>query len=119
LYFLDLKGIAKEEFYRVTGISASNFKGSGLKSDIGGDKIVKILSCYQNLNPEWLLTKIGSVEKNNSNFEVKEHVAVFPVASVTLNVLVVTPTGNVEPLGRPLVCVVVWPEQLSVPTGAV
>ena len=50
---------------------------------------------------------------------VKEHVAVFPEASVTLKVLVVTPTGNVEPLGRPLVCVVVCPEQLSVPTGAV
>jgi len=40
---------------------------------------------------------------------VKEHVAVFPDASVTLKVLVVTPTGNVEPLARPLVCVVVLP----------
>ena len=49
---------------------------------------------------------------------VKEHVAVFPTASVTLNVLVVTPTGNVLPLARPAICVVVGPEQLSVPTGA-
>ena len=50
---------------------------------------------------------------------VKEHVAVFPEASVTLNVFVVTPTGKVEPLERPAVCVVVCPAQLSVPTGTV
>ena len=50
---------------------------------------------------------------------VKEQVAVLPDASVTLNVLVVTPTGKDEPLERPPVWVVTDPVQLSVPTGAV
>lgn len=54
--FIDFKGISKEEFYRKTGISASNFKGVGLKSEIGGDKLVKILSCFPEINAEWLLT---------------------------------------------------------------
>ena len=50
---------------------------------------------------------------------VNEQLAVLPAASVTKNVLVVTPTGNVAPLARPAVCVVVWPGQLSVPAGVV
>ena len=48
---------------------------------------------------------------------VKEQTAVFPAASDTLKVLVVVPTGNAEPGGKPAVCVVVAPGQLSVPTG--
>ena len=50
---------------------------------------------------------------------VKLHVAVVPLDAVTLKVLVVTPTGKAAPLARPLVLKVVWPVQLSVPTGAV
>ena len=50
---------------------------------------------------------------------VNEQAAVLPPASVTLKVFVVTPTGNVDPLARPAICVVTEPEQLSVPTGAV
>src|SRR4029453_11737547 len=50
---------------------------------------------------------------------LKLHCAVSPAPSVTLNVLTVVPTGKVEPLGRPAICIVVAPEQLSVPTGAV
>src|SRR5437763_12768466 len=49
---------------------------------------------------------------------VKLHVAVLPAASLTTNVLVVTPSGNNEPLARPAVCTVLEPGQLSVPTGA-
>src|SRR5437763_17203958 len=47
------------------------------------------------------------------------HVADLPAASLTTNVLVVTPSGNNEPLARPAVCAVLEPGQLSVPTGAV
>ena len=52
-------------------------------------------------------------------FTVKEQLVLLPLASVTVKVLVVVPTGKVAPLARPAVCVVVEPEQLSVPTGAV
>lgn len=49
---------------------------------------------------------------------LKEHVAEFPLASVAINVTSVTPTGNVEPLGKPLVCVIASPGQLSLAAGA-
>ncbi len=48
---------------------------------------------------------------------VKAQVALLLAPSVTLKVFVVTPTGKVAPDARPDVWVVVWPEQLSVPTG--
>lgn len=48
-----------------------------------------------------------------------EHVAVVPPASVTRKVFVVAPTEKDAPLGAPAICVVVAPEQLSVPFGAV
>lgn len=66
LYFIEKQNISKVNFYELTGITASNFKGSGLKSEIGGDKIVKILSCYPQLNPDWLLTGEGSMLKSKS-----------------------------------------------------
>src|SRR5438128_12481065 len=50
---------------------------------------------------------------------LKLQVAVLPAASLTTNVLVVTPSGNNEPLARPAVCAVLEPGQLSVPSGAV
>ncbi len=50
---------------------------------------------------------------------VKLQEAVFPEASVTRKVLVVTPTGKLDPLASPVICVVEAPEQTSVPTGAV
>ena len=49
---------------------------------------------------------------------LKLQVAVLPAASVTLKVLIVTPTGKAEPLGSPAVCTVVAPGHASVPTGA-
>ena len=48
---------------------------------------------------------------------VKAQVAVLLAPSVTLKVFVVVPTGNEDPDGKPEVWIVVWPEQLSVPTG--
>ena len=48
---------------------------------------------------------------------VNEQVAVLPATSVTLKVLVVTPTGKEAPLARPAVWAVVCPAQLSAPTG--
>ena len=50
---------------------------------------------------------------------VKAQVAVLLAPSVTLNVLVVTPTGNDAPEAEPEVWIVLWPEQLSVPAGVV
>lgn len=68
LQFLEYEGIKKEEFYHKTGIHSSNFKGVGAKSELGGDKIAKILFTYHKLNAIWLVT---GHEKMHSTTEVK------------------------------------------------
>lgn len=67
--FLKEQGIPREDFYRSTGLSASNFKGAALKSELGGDKIVKILTTYKELSSDWLLTGNGSMLKQNVSNE--------------------------------------------------
>ncbi len=63
IQFIDSKKIKKEFFFKQTGISPSNFKGAGAKSEIGGDKIVQILSIFPEINPDWLLTGQGGMLK--------------------------------------------------------
>ncbi|MBT2621584.1 hypothetical protein [Chryseobacterium sp. ISL-6] len=66
LFYLEEKSIKKESFYRETGMSASNFKGAGLKSDLGIDKVVKVLSVYPELNNHlhWLIKGEGVLDLN-------------------------------------------------------
>lgn len=64
--YIDNLDITKEKFFKDTELSASNFKGKGAKSELGGDKIVKILTVYPNLSPKWLLTGEGSPEISQS-----------------------------------------------------
>jgi len=67
LQYIDSKGITKSSFYEVTGISPSNFKGKGLTSELGSDKLAKILSCYPDVNIEWVLTGKGKMLKQTTN----------------------------------------------------
>ncbi len=67
LKYLDYKGISKEKFFTSAGIASSNFKGSGAKSELGGDKLVKILSACDDLNAEWLITGKGKMLKGAEN----------------------------------------------------
>lgn len=66
LHFLENKGIKKADFFKDLEISASNFKGVGLKSELGGDKLVKILQTYTELSAEWLLRGTGPMLLDNT-----------------------------------------------------
>ncbi len=59
LFFIENQQIKKADFFRKTDISASNFKGKGLHSELGGDKIAKFLSAYPDVSAEWLITGKG------------------------------------------------------------
>ncbi|MDE5421742.1 hypothetical protein L3073_05945 [Ancylomarina sp. DW003] len=61
LQYIDYKKIKKSYFLEKTTISASNFKSSGLKSEIGGDKMALILSKFPDINAKWLLTGNGEM----------------------------------------------------------
>jgi phage repressor protein C with HTH and peptisase S24 domain len=66
LSFLTEKGIKKTEFFEKTHIASSNFKGAAINSELGGDKIAKILTLYPELSADWLLTGIGPMLKTKS-----------------------------------------------------
>ncbi|MBQ1654977.1 MAG: hypothetical protein II060_14445 [Bacteroidales bacterium] len=42
-------------------ISPSNFKGEGIKSEIGSGKIVNFLTIFPNVSPDWLLFGRGGM----------------------------------------------------------
>ncbi len=66
LAFLNESGIKKADFFRITGIQSSNFKGKNIQSAPGSDTLVKILTHYPQLSAEWLLTGEGEMLKNES-----------------------------------------------------
>ncbi len=67
LTFLEASSIKKSEFYSLTGISDSNFKGKNLYSQLGGDAIVKVLTSYPDLSADWLMMGRGEMIKKDSN----------------------------------------------------
>lgn len=66
LFYIAEKDIKKETFYATVKMAASNFKGNAMKSDLGVDKVVKILDSYPELasanNIIWLLTGKGELK---------------------------------------------------------
>jgi len=73
LKYIDNKKIKKVSFFEITSISASNFKGKAIESELGGDKIVSILTNYKDINPYWLLLGEGEMlcEIDTSTTKVK------------------------------------------------
>ena len=69
LSFLEKTGTPKEDFYKKIGVAPSNFKGIGLNSGLGGDKIVKILTLYPELSADWLLRDEGEMLRTETNKE--------------------------------------------------
>ena len=66
LTFARDNGLKMADFCEMTGISLSNFKGVAMKSDLGGDKIVKILTCFPSLSAEWLVMGVGKMAKEDN-----------------------------------------------------
>ena len=58
-----LKEMKKKQgdFFAQIDMTASNFKGSAKKSELGADKIAKILSIYPIISPDWLLLGVGNM----------------------------------------------------------
>ena len=61
LYFVESQGFKREDFFKQIEISYSNFKGKSLFSEIGADKVVKILTIFPQINPDWLLIGRGEM----------------------------------------------------------
>jgi len=70
LYFVESQGFKREDFFNKIEISYSNFKGKSLFSEIGAVKIVKILTIFRQINPDWLLTGKGEMLRNSEELQV-------------------------------------------------
>ena len=66
-HFIDFKGLSNKNFEIKVGFSNGAFASQLRKNrTIGVDKLENILSVYQDLDPEWLLTGHGSMLKSKS-----------------------------------------------------
>lgn len=69
LTYIAIKGISKSDFFTNIGVAPSNFKGKNLTSQLGGDAIVKVLTSYPDINPNWLLLGEGSMCRDEQEEE--------------------------------------------------
>jgi phage repressor protein C with HTH and peptisase S24 domain len=60
LKYLDFKGVSKYECYQKTGITNGVFSQ---KNGMSEDNLMRFLSYFVELNPDWLLTGVGPMEK--------------------------------------------------------
>lgn len=60
LEYLENKGISRYQFYHDTGVSNGVLSQ---KNGLSEDNILKFLSCYSDISPEWLLTGEGEMLK--------------------------------------------------------
>lgn len=66
--FIDYKSISKREFYLACSLS-NGFLDK--VSNIGSDKIEKILSAYSEISPEWLVTGNGGMLRSDSEQSIE------------------------------------------------
>lgn len=73
LYFIESQGIKKEVFFKNCGLSYSNFKGKSLFSELSADKLVRILTVYDEISPDWILTGNGDMFRSSEKKEALNH----------------------------------------------
>ena len=61
LQFAESQKIPKIKFFEQNQLAASNFSGKGAESALSTDKIVQILTCFPELNSDWLLLGRGEM----------------------------------------------------------
>lgn len=64
LEYLEYKGFSKYQFYQNTGISNGVLSQ---KNGLSEENILKFISYFSDISPEWLLTGNGSMLKNSDN----------------------------------------------------
>ena len=101
LNFVEKTGITKLDFCEKTGISYANLKGKSLFSEIGGTQIAEILSIYDKISPEWLLTGNGEMlREQEKSHATKEQVACGRIQRIPLiPIEAVAGFGTIDNLG--------------------
>lgn len=97
--FLSKIGLKIPEASRSISVDASNFQGANLKSSMGSDKVLRILSTYGELSAEWLMRGVGPMLLNDGTMATDHSIAVHTnEGSITQNNI---PTGADLPTPAP------------------
>lgn len=99
--YIDYKGITIAAFERSIGMSNASF-GKSLKNKgaIGSDKIENILSIYDDLSPDWLLTGKGNMLKGVVEQPPSPQQSNEKEPTQLLNQLLDTIKGQAEEIGQ-------------------
>jgi hypothetical protein len=76
LYLAELKGVNKELFFKDIGMTYGSFKGKQKESALNSDAIDNILSIYDDVDANWLITGRGEIikiEEGNKNDNIRKN----------------------------------------------
>lgn len=65
-HIADFKGISYKDFCEKIGMTTANFRGEAQKTPINSDVIAKILSLFDDISPEWLISGKGEMLKSKN-----------------------------------------------------
>ena len=63
MQLLEVKGVAKENFFAEIGITSANFRGSAKLTPLNSNAIANIFTIMPDVNLEWLITGRGDMFK--------------------------------------------------------
>ncbi len=69
MYILEIKGIAKEKFFRQIGMQSSNFRGTAAKTPLNSKTLAEILRVLPDVSPDWLITGKGNMLRDQADPE--------------------------------------------------
>lgn len=65
IQLIENKGVGKEEFFGLIGMTSANFRGNARKTPLNSNAIENILSFFPDVNVEWLITGNGLMFSKN------------------------------------------------------
>ena len=67
MQLLEVKGVAKENFFAEIGITSANFRGAAKLTPLNSTAIANIFTIIPDVNLEWLITGKGDMFKAKQN----------------------------------------------------
>lgn len=65
LQIVESKGVKRVDFCREIGISTANLRGSAKNTAVNSDTVANILSLYQDISPDWLISGQGEMLRSD------------------------------------------------------
>ncbi len=96
LQIADYKGVSKEKFCKSIGMSYGSFKGDAKSRPLNSDAIENILTMYDDISANWLVTGDGEMTKNYSQSSLNQPSNVYKLRTDRLEVHQNIPLYNLE-----------------------